>query len=53
MDIDFPLHFGGRGQTVLADEAKHVRDMIEQLLFTNSGERVKTDRKRCSGSPGR
>jgi phage baseplate assembly protein W len=40
MDIDFPLHFGGRGRTVLADEAKHVRDMIEQLLFTSPGERV-------------
>src|SRR5207302_8011539 len=40
MDIDFPLHFGGRGRTVLADEAKHVRDMIEELLFTSPGERV-------------
>src|SRR5207245_6540935 len=40
MDIDFPLHFDGRGRTATADESKHVRGMIEQLLFTNPGERV-------------
>lgn len=40
LHIDFPLHFDGRGRTALTDEADHIRDMIEQLLFTNPGERV-------------
>lgn len=40
MDIDFPLHFDARGRTAKADLDEHVRDMIEQLLFTNHGERV-------------
>jgi phage baseplate assembly protein W len=40
MNIDFPLHFDGRGATASVDEAGHIRDMIEQLLFTNLGERV-------------
>ncbi len=38
--IDFPLHFDGRGRTASTDADDHVRDMIEQLLFTNPGERV-------------
>lgn len=38
--IDYPFHFDNRGRTAGADEAGHVRDMIEQLLFTNPGERV-------------
>ena len=40
VDIDYPLHFGGRGRTASAGRDDHVRDMIEQLLFTNPGERV-------------
>ncbi|QDQ28996.1 GPW/gp25 family protein [Chitinimonas arctica] len=40
MHIDFPLHFNGRGCTATTDEAGHIRDMIEQLLFTQPGERV-------------
>jgi uncharacterized protein len=40
MNIDFPFHFDSRGRTATADDADHVRDMIEQLLFTNPGERV-------------
>ena len=40
MNIDFPLHFGGRGRTALAGDPDHIRDMIEQLLFTSPGERV-------------
>lgn len=40
MNIDFPLHFDSRGRTASADTDKHVRDMIEQMLFTNHGERV-------------
>jgi uncharacterized protein len=37
---DFPFRFDGRGRTALADEPDHVRDLIEQLLFTHPGERV-------------
>jgi phage baseplate assembly protein W len=40
MDIDFPLHIDSRGRTAAAGLDDHVRDMIEQLIFTNHGERV-------------
>lgn len=40
MQIDFPYHFDGSERTARASEAKHIRDMIEQILFTNPGERV-------------
>jgi Bacteriophage baseplate protein W len=40
MNIDFPLHFDERGRTARTDDADHLRDMIEQLLFTRPGERV-------------
>lgn len=40
MNIDFPLHFDVRGRTATTDDADHIRDMIEQLLFTAPGERV-------------
>lgn len=40
MDIDFPYHFDSRGRTALAERDDHVRDLIEQLIFTNPGERV-------------
>ncbi|MDE2095140.1 MAG: GPW/gp25 family protein [Burkholderiales bacterium] len=40
MDIAFPLHFDSRGRTALAARDDHLRDMIEQLIFTNPGERV-------------
>ncbi len=40
MNIDFPFHFDGRGRTAATGDDDHIRDMIEQLLFTNPGERV-------------
>ncbi len=40
MNIDFPLHFDSRGRNATIDENGHIRDMIEQLLFTNPGERL-------------
>jgi phage baseplate assembly protein W len=40
MHIDFPLHFDTRGRTAATDDDDHIRDLIEQLLFTNPGERV-------------
>lgn len=40
MNIDFPFSFDGRGRTAATDDDDHIRDMIEQLLFTSPGERV-------------
>jgi phage baseplate assembly protein W len=40
VQIDYPLRIGRRGQTATTDDDDHIRDMIEQLLFTNPGERV-------------
>lgn len=40
MNIDFPFHFDQRGRTAATGGDDHIRDMIEQLLFTNPGERV-------------
>lgn len=40
MNIDFPFHFDGRGCTAETGEDDHIRDMIEQFIFTNPGERV-------------
>ena len=40
MHLDYPLRFDGRGRTAEVDDDGHVRDMIEQVLFTTPGERV-------------
>jgi phage baseplate assembly protein W len=40
MNVDFPYHFDSRGRSAVAGEDEHIRDMIEQFLFTNAGERV-------------
>lgn len=40
MNIDFPLHFDGRGRTATTGDDDHIREMILQLLFTNPGERL-------------
>src|SRR5262252_7418332 len=40
MNIDFPLHFDQQGRTASTGDDDHIREMIEQLLFTNPGERV-------------
>jgi phage baseplate assembly protein W len=40
MDIDYPFHIDSCGRTAAAGRDKHIRDMIEQFLFTNAGERV-------------
>ena len=39
-NIDYPFHFDTRGRTAASGDDDHVRDLIEQLLFTNPGERV-------------
>jgi phage baseplate assembly protein W len=38
--IDYPLHFDNRGRTAQTTDDKHIRDLIEQVLFTLPGERV-------------
>jgi phage baseplate assembly protein W len=38
--LDHPYHFDGRGRTAVTGEADHIRDLIEQVLFTSPGERV-------------
>lgn len=40
MNIDYPFHLDGSGRTATTDDSGHLRDLIEQLLFTNPGERV-------------
>ena len=40
MNIDFPFRFDARGRTASTDDNDHIRDMIEELLFTSPGERV-------------
>ena len=39
-DAAFPLAFDAAGRTALTGQADHVRDLIEQVLFTSPGERV-------------
>ena len=40
MNIDFPYSFDARGRTAETDDSNHIRDLIEQVLFTSAGERV-------------
>lgn len=40
MNIAFPYHIDGRGRSGEASEDEHIRQMIEQVLFTAPGERV-------------
>lgn len=40
MNIAFPSHYDGQGRTAATEDQAHIREMIEQVLFTNPGERV-------------
>ena len=40
MQIDYPFHIDGRGRIADTDHDDHIRDLIEQVLFTAPGERV-------------
>lgn len=40
MNIAYPYHFDPGGRTALSGDEDHIRQMIEQFLFTSSGERV-------------
>lgn len=38
--LDHPFHFDSSGRSASTDHLGHVRDLIEQVLFTSPGERV-------------
>jgi phage baseplate assembly protein W len=40
MHMDDPIHVDGRGRFAVTGDDDHVRDLIEQVLFTSPGERV-------------
>jgi phage baseplate assembly protein W len=40
MQIAYPFRIDGRGRTAEATTDEHIRQMIEQVLFTTPGERV-------------
>ena len=39
-DVDYPLRVDGRGRTAHTAGDEHIRDLIEQVLFTSPNERV-------------
>ncbi len=40
MQIDYPYRFDASGRTATTTDEEHIRDLIEQVLFTSPGERV-------------
>src|SRR2546430_9643296 len=40
MNVDFPYHFDNRGRTAETGDDDHIRNLIQQVLFTAPGERV-------------
>ncbi len=40
MNLAYPYNFDSTGHTAQTDLLTHIRDMIEQILFTSPGERV-------------
>src|SRR5512145_2620189 len=40
MQIDYPYHIARNGRTAQTGTDEHIRDLIEQVLFTVPGERV-------------
>jgi phage baseplate assembly protein W len=40
MQVDYPFDFAATGRTAMTTDDEHIRDLIEQLLFTAPGERV-------------
>lgn len=40
MHVDYPYSFDLRGHTATTTDEEHIRDLIEQVLFTTPGERV-------------
>jgi uncharacterized protein len=39
-NLDFPYRFSGLGRTATTSPEDHIRDLMEQVLFTTPGERV-------------
>jgi len=39
IQIDYPFRIAGNGRTAVTDDDEHIRDLIEQVLFTMPGER--------------
>ena len=40
MNVKFPFQIGRRGRTALTPDEDHIRELIEQVIFTSPGERV-------------
>jgi uncharacterized protein len=40
MEVDYPTHVDLQGRTALTGPDDHLRDLVEQVLFTTPGERV-------------
>ncbi len=40
MNVAFPYRIDGRGRTAATRDEDHIRDLVEQVLFTAQGERV-------------
>ena len=40
MNVKYPFQFDNSGHTAQTDDNNHIREMIEQVLFTIPGERV-------------
>lgn len=40
MHIDYPFQIDSRRRTAETDEEDHIRDLVEQVIFTTPGERV-------------
>jgi phage baseplate assembly protein W len=40
MSLDYPFQIDSRGRTAQSAGDDHIRDLIEQVLFTGPGERV-------------
>lgn len=39
-ELDYPFRFGADGRSATTSAREHVRDLVEQVLFTSPGERV-------------
>jgi hypothetical protein len=48
LQFGYPFRVGPNGRPVRVDDLRHAEDMIEQLLFTNIGERVNRPSFGCS-----
>jgi phage baseplate assembly protein W len=40
MSLDYPFHIDSRGRVAQTTPDDHIRDLVEQVLFTGPGERV-------------